>query len=72
MRAWTDYPILPEEAGKLAPIREVRVLSYDGDKYREVLVDGFEAPVSIKRGYIYAKPCRLGEAPAILVADKTC
>lgn len=58
MKAFTDYPII--ELGDApyvgAPIREVDLLSYDGDKYCRVSVGGIEK--SIKAGYIYKKPCR--------------
>lgn len=58
MKAWTDYPI--EELGDLggveAPVRECEVLSYDGDKYCEIEVEGVR--VLVKRGYLYAKPGR--------------
>lgn len=37
---WTDYPILAlgDASGKPAPIRQVRVLSYDQNKYAKVIV----------------------------------
>jgi len=58
VRAWTDYPILPlgDESGKAAPIREVRVLGWDGNKYAAVEVEGLV--VSLKRGYLYSIPGR--------------
>ena len=48
MKAWTDYPFeyLQDEAGKKAPVREVEVLSYDGDKYCRVRVCGHEDELS--------------------------
>ena len=42
--AYTDYPI-PELGDKFytkAPMRECSVLSYDGENYCEVIVDGGE------------------------------
>ena len=75
MIAWTDYPIveLGDIPGKYAPIREIEVLSYDGNKYCEIIVgqglttlgrpSGFYT--TIKAGYIYQAFGRLGEVPAI-------
>jgi hypothetical protein len=65
---WTDYPIaeLGDAPGRAAPIRSVRLVSYDGDKYVRVLVDGLRADVEIKAGYVYIKPGRCGEVPSIL------
>jgi len=63
LKAWTDYPII--ELGDTpyvrAPIREVEILYYDGDKYCRVLVDGVEK--EIKAGYLYRGPGRCDEAP---------
>ena len=65
MKAWTDYPFahLQDEAGKKAPVREIEVLSYDGDKYCMVRVCGHED--EIKAGYIYQREGRYGEVPPI-------
>jgi hypothetical protein len=50
---WTDYPIVEfgDEPGKKAPLREIQILYYDGDKYITGLVEGVF--VSFKRGYVY-------------------
>ena len=63
MRAWTDYPIvsLGDRPHSEAPVREVEVLSYDGDKYCRVRVGGVEE--SIKAGYIYQLPGRCSNQP---------
>jgi hypothetical protein len=63
MKAWTDYPFisLGDESGKKAPIRQIDVLSYDGNKYCRVVVEGVEE--EIKSGYIYTESGRLGEVP---------
>ena len=55
MLAFTDYPIveLGDVAGKMAPIRQVEVLSYDGDKYCQVSVSG--VLITIKSGYLYSE-----------------
>ncbi|MBO9428152.1 hypothetical protein [Sulfitobacter sp. R18_1] len=54
---WTDYPLFPEEEGKLAPIREVKVVGYDHNKYVDIIFDGQE--FNIKRGYVYYNKQRL-------------
>lgn len=63
MKAWTDYPIveLGDIAGQEAPIRQVTVLSYDGDKYCCVKVPGLEFTEEIKAGYLYTRPSRAGK-----------
>jgi len=65
MIAWTDYPFISigDNAGEIAPIRKIKVISYDGDKYCRIVVDGREE--EIKSGYIYQKHGRIGEVPAI-------
>lgn len=59
MRAWTDYPIveLGDTPGQEAPIREVTVLGWDGNKYAEVEVEGVRT--SFKAGYLYLRPGRI-------------
>jgi hypothetical protein len=65
MKAYTDYPItaLGDEPYKLAPVREVEVLSYDGDKYCRILVGGVKD--TVKQGYLYQTAGRCGEAPCV-------
>ena len=65
MKAWTDYPlaVLGDTEGQAAPVREIDVLSYDGNKYCRVKVCGIVA--DIKAGYIYQRAGRIGEVPAI-------
>lgn len=55
-KAWTDYPFveLGDEPNQPAPWREVEVLSYDGNKYCQVKVDGVET--SVKAGYLRNEP----------------
>ena len=56
--AYTDYPI-PELGDKFytkAPMRECSVLSYDGEDYCEVVVEGRKEV--IKSSKIYATPLR--------------
>lgn len=65
LRAWTDYPLvaLGDTAGQPAPVREVEVVSYDGDKYCRVRVCGrYE---EIKIAYIYQRAGRLGDVPPL-------
>lgn len=55
---WTDYPFtaLGDASGKLAPIRRIKLLSYDGDKYCKILLVAENVEAEIKAGYIYNKP----------------
>jgi hypothetical protein len=65
MKAYTDYPIveLGDTPNQIAPIRECNARSYDGDKYCVVAVEGILT--TIKAGYLYQRPGRLGEVPPI-------
>ena len=65
MKAWTDYPFisLSDHPGQAAPVREIAVMSYDGDKYCQINVCG--SVEEIKSGYIYTRPGRYGEAQTI-------
>lgn len=65
LRAYTDAPFysLNDEPYKEAPIREVNVLFYDGDKY--CLVEHKGAILSVKAGYLYKEPGRFGEVEPI-------
>ena len=65
MKAYTDYPFiwLGDVEGKPAPVREIEVLSYDGDKYCRIRVRGHET--TIKSGYIYQVEGRYGKVPNI-------
>jgi|GEM_PF-6781189 len=58
MLLWTDYPLveLGDQPNTPAPQRRCTLLSYDGNKYCTVLIDGNS--FSIKRGYIYYLPIR--------------
>lgn len=62
---WTDYPIaeLGDEPHVEAPIREVKLVSFDQNKYVKVVVG--DAETEIKTGYIYTKPGRVGEVPSV-------
>lgn len=59
--AYTDYPFdfLGDVAGQKAPIREIQVDCYDGNKYVKIFVEGHET--EIKSGYIYIRPGRCGQ-----------
>jgi hypothetical protein len=65
MKFWTDYPIekLGDHAFEDAPIREVKIISYDGNKYCKCKISGVIE--EIKSGYIYTKPGRYAEVPCI-------
>jgi hypothetical protein len=68
--AWTDYPVfsLGDTDGPSSPLRRIKVIAYDGDKYARVQVEGLDHPIVIKRGYCYTKPERLTMGPPILAA----
>lgn len=53
---WTDYPMteLGDVAGRSAPTRAVRLISFDGDKYATVEVMGVQK--EIKMGYLRSMP----------------
>lgn len=69
MKAWTDYPFekLGDAPGELAPVREVEVLSYDGNKYARIRVHDLEA--EIKAGYLYSAEGRYGEVPQLTLKE---
>lgn len=69
MKAWTDYPFreLGDTPNQAAPVREIDVISYDGDKYCLVSVQGHKT--EIKSGYIYRRQGRLGEVPGLTNAQ---
>lgn len=52
-KAYTDCPftLLGDTPNQEAPIREVEVVGYDGDKYCTILVGGIKTEV--KRCYLY-------------------
>lgn len=70
---WTDYPFveLGDVAGKTAPIRHVRVISFDNNKYARVSligtggVDRWDVECFVKAGYLYSKPGRLGDVKQV-------
>lgn len=63
--AWTDYPIteLGDLEKSIVPIRECRIISYDGNKYCCVQINGIEK--EIRTGYLYSKYGRYNQAPTI-------
>ncbi len=65
VKAYTDYPFheLGDESFKPAPLREVLLLEYDGDKYVRLQVEGLVS--STKRCYLYTKKGRVGEVPIV-------
>jgi hypothetical protein len=58
---WTDYPFveLGDEPNKPALIRHVNIVSYDGDKYCQVLLKGHDL-LDVKIGYLYSQFGRYG------------
>ena len=65
MKAYTDYPFtwLGDIEYQKAPVREIEVLSCDGNKYCKIKVAG--EIDEIKSGYIYTKEGRCGEVPTL-------
>ena len=64
MKVFTDYPFDNiDEPYKEAPIREVVIVAYDGNKYCEVKFG--EVYQDVKRGYLYKTPCRCGDEPCL-------
>ena len=65
MKVYTDLPIekLGDLPHRIAPVREVKIISYDGNKYCHVEVNG--VMLDIKTGYLYSKKGRHGEVPNI-------
>jgi len=66
MKAFTDYPFSVDELDD-APVREVEVVSWDGDKYVAIQVG--KAKYEIKYGYLYKEAGRLGQVPQFTPAD---
>ena len=64
---WTDYPFvqLGDISGKKAPIRRVKVISFDNNKYAGIEILGYGVLSSVKAGYLYSQPGRLGEVKKI-------
>lgn len=58
MKYYTDYPF--KELGDIpfteAPIREIEIITYDGDKYCCIKVEN--VITNLKLGYIYLEPRR--------------
>lgn len=66
---WTDYPFtaLGDTPGQEAPVRPCQVIGYDGDKYCKIAILG--SVMEVKRGYIYRREGRCGDAPALTHDD---
>lgn len=65
MKAWTDYQFqwLENKAGEISTVREIEVISYEGEEYCKIKVGGkFD---TIRCNFIYQKPGRFGEVPQI-------
>ena len=61
VKAFTDYPFewLGDEVYKKAPVREIEIIGYDGNKYCRVKVEDGEDEV--KSGYVYHTAGRYGD-----------
>jgi len=55
MKAYTDYPMTEAELEheNTAPVREVVILKYDGDKYCDVFCPELTLNAQIKLGYLF-------------------
>ncbi len=64
---YTDYPFteLGDISHQEAPIRKIKINSYDGNKYASVTVLDEAQVFSIKIGYIYLKEGRCGDVPSL-------
>ena len=53
MKVFTDYPFeeLNDTTGQSAPLREMTLLQYDGDKYCKLQFENIQ--LECKSGYIY-------------------
>ena len=62
---WTDYPMcdLCDKNYEPAPIREIKIIEYDGSLYCLIKVVGTKYIQWIKSGYIYKEPGRHNEVP---------
>lgn len=68
LKGYTDYPIfeLGDVPGETATVREVEVLTFDGNKYCTVRVGGEGSRgviETLKAGYVFTVPGRWGEVP---------
>jgi len=65
MKGYTDYPFieLGDTPHQEAPVRECIILSYDNNKYADIIVEGKK--FNIKAGYIYGSYGRCGEVKPI-------
>ena len=65
IKFYTDYPFveLGDEYRGEGPVREIKLISYDGNKYCEIEVEGLKT--EIKSGYIYTEHGRFGEVPCV-------
>jgi len=58
LKVWTDYPLEGlDEPYSEAPIREVEVQGWDGNKYAKVKFN--RHTYTFKVGYLYTRPFRL-------------
>lgn len=69
---YTDYPFasLGDIPHKKAPIREMKLVGYDHDKYVKVLHEETGQHFHIKSGYIYKKPVRVEDSKGIVYLSR--
>lgn len=63
VKAYTDYPLSEGEERRVAPIREVEIKAYDGDKYVEIEYE--KRRYTVKAGYLYESYGRLGDVEPV-------
>ena len=68
MKAWTDYPLYPSEKGKIAPVRKVLFLHWDGNKYGFIYYKG--DIFNLKISYLYSEYGRLGKVPRLVISKR--
>lgn len=64
---WTDYPFveLGDVPRQKAPLRQVLVISYDGNKYATLSTVADGRNLSVKWGYLYRHRGRLGQVKTV-------
>lgn len=65
---YTDYPFteLGDIAYQEAPVRHVKAVSWNGDKYVNIVIDGLEHELhEVKAGYLYSQRGRYGQVPFV-------
>lgn len=61
---YTDYPFLDlgDIPNKEAPIRKMKLIAYDGDKYVKLLHEETGKILEVKSGYVYKDSVRVRDS----------